>query len=55
MKKYILNRAKNILGLRVDNPSIIDTYKETIRKCQDFFDTENGIRQTETFFESLIH
>lgn len=39
----------------LDNPAIIDTYKETIRKCQDFFDTENGIRQTETFFESLIH
>lgn len=39
----------------LDNPTVINTYKETIKKCQKFFDTENGIKQTETFFETLIH
>lgn len=39
----------------LDNPTVINTYKETIKKCQKFFDTENGIKQTETFFETLTH
>jgi glycosyltransferase involved in cell wall biosynthesis len=38
----------------LEHPEIINEYKKNIVKRQEFFNTENGIKMTEDFFNSLI-